>query len=50
MKLFKGKAAKWAATFVIGVGLTYIGVPPALVASFSQWGGDQVEQMIDESE
>ncbi|WP_417537318.1 hypothetical protein [Marinomonas sp.] len=46
MKFFKGKAAKWAATLIIGVGLTYMGVPPALVTSMSTWGGDQVGQMV----
>lgn len=46
MSFFKGKAAKWIDTIVIGAGLTYLGAPAALVTGLSNWGGEQVEHMV----
>ncbi|WP_394183353.1 hypothetical protein [Marinomonas posidonica] len=47
MKFFKGKAAKWIATTVIGGALLYIGVPPHLATPLANWGGEQAQELIE---
>lgn len=48
MNFFKGKAAKWMATTLIGGALLFIGVPPQIATPLANWGGDQVEEIVAE--
>jgi len=47
MKFFKGKAAKWIATTMLGGALLYIGVPPHLATPLANWGGEQAQELIE---
>ncbi len=47
MKLFKGKAAKWMATTLIGGVLIYAGVPPHIATALANWGGEQAQELVE---